>query len=75
QFRFYDLRRDRMEQTNLLDDGRYHNAETVSFLKQLLEDWQSAAGMSATQPIQSPEHIEALKSLGYVGDSDSDDGK
>lgn len=69
QFRLYDLDRDPGEQTNLLEGGQNLDAAPVEDLKRRLRSWRDDAHPISSQRVEAQDHIDALRSLGYVGDS------
>ena len=69
QYRFYDLTVDPNEQANLIGAGHGYDTTFVDELKKQLMAWRDDAHPISSQPIQSKEHIEALRALGYVGDA------
>ena len=73
RFGFYDLEPDPVEQANLLDGDRVHDGTLVRSLRKQLEAWRDDVGSRQPDPVQSRKHIEALKSLGYVGEKPEKD--
>jgi arylsulfatase len=67
QFRFYDLQSDPGEQTNLLENAREYDADIVEDLKERLTRWRDDAHPIQAEDVKAKEHIEALRSLGYIG--------
>jgi len=62
---YYDLARDRQEETNLFDPDSPQVNELYGHLKSMLERWSGIEPTST--PAVSPSDINALHGLGYVG--------
>ena len=70
---FYDLQLDPTEQVNLLRGGKEYDAAVLAELQRELEAWWSDAHPIEFRGVDSKEHFEALRSLGYVGDEPDED--
>ena len=72
KFRLFDLVADPLEQTNLLEDGHEYNAAVAAELRERLVAWHDDAHPVDLEHLSVQDHLEALRSLGYVGDSPDD---
>jgi arylsulfatase A-like enzyme len=67
QFRFYDILADPQEQNNLLEEGQEYDAAVLADLRERLMTWRDDADPVESEQLTTRDHIEALRSLGYIG--------